>query len=196
MTPLHAGRCKRVFRHVSRCGFAARLRRLGQVCLRGGSACRAKAFLAGTDPCEQGHQWDSRSTAPKPGVQPVATPGKLFRPWCPPVGKGKMNIALLLLALTTFTTGTAENIVIGILPDVASGLGVSVGFAGQLTADYPRHGERRPRMHPVARRRGERFGRSLSCQSGRGGRQRQVDRRAGADAVLSADLPRRAAVEQ
>ncbi|KOF19835.1 MFS transporter [Ensifer adhaerens] len=47
-----------------------------------------------------------------------------------------MNIPLLLLALATFATGTAENIVIGILPDVASGLGVSIGLAGQLTSVF------------------------------------------------------------
>ncbi len=47
-----------------------------------------------------------------------------------------MNIPLLLLALATFATGTAENIVIGILPEVASGLGVSIGLAGQLTAVF------------------------------------------------------------
>lgn len=47
-----------------------------------------------------------------------------------------MNIPLLLLALATFATGTAENIVIGILPDVASGLDVSIGLAGQLTAVF------------------------------------------------------------
>ncbi|CAN7158715.1 MULTISPECIES: MFS transporter [Ensifer] len=47
-----------------------------------------------------------------------------------------MNIPLLLLALATFATGTAENLVIGILPDVASGLGVSIGLAGQLTSVF------------------------------------------------------------
>lgn len=47
-----------------------------------------------------------------------------------------MNIPLLLLALATFATGTAENIVIGILPDVASGVDVSIGIAGQLTAVF------------------------------------------------------------
>ncbi|MGF6172901.1 MFS transporter [Ensifer sp. 4252] len=47
-----------------------------------------------------------------------------------------MNIPLLLVALATFATGTAENIVIGILPDVASGLGVSTGLAGQLTSVF------------------------------------------------------------
>lgn len=47
-----------------------------------------------------------------------------------------MNIPLLLLAFATFATGTAENIVIGILPDVASGLDVSIGIAGQLTTVF------------------------------------------------------------
>ncbi|RDL49027.1 hypothetical protein BLJAPNOD_00123 [Ensifer sp. M14] len=44
-----------------------------------------------------------------------------------------MNIAFLHLALTTFATGTAENIAIGILPDAASGPGISIGLAGQWT---------------------------------------------------------------
>ena len=47
-----------------------------------------------------------------------------------------MDSRVLLLALATFVTGTAENIVIGILPDVATGLGVSIGLAGQLTAVF------------------------------------------------------------
>ncbi|MGJ4854642.1 MFS transporter [Labrys sp. La1] len=47
-----------------------------------------------------------------------------------------MDRRVLLLALATFVTGTAENIVIGILPDIAGGLGVSIGLAGQLTAVF------------------------------------------------------------
>lgn len=47
-----------------------------------------------------------------------------------------MDPRIFLLALATFATGTAENIVIGILPDVAAGLGVSLGLAGQLTAVF------------------------------------------------------------
>lgn len=47
-----------------------------------------------------------------------------------------MEPRIFLLALATFATGTAENIVIGILPDVAAGLGVSLGLAGQLTAVF------------------------------------------------------------
>ncbi|WDZ79874.1 MFS transporter (plasmid) [Ensifer adhaerens] len=47
-----------------------------------------------------------------------------------------MNPRIFLLALATFATGTAENIIIGILPDVGDGLAVSVGLAGQLTAAF------------------------------------------------------------
>ncbi|WP_454813132.1 MFS transporter [Labrys neptuniae] len=47
-----------------------------------------------------------------------------------------MDRRVLLLVLATFVTGTAENIVIGILPDIAGGLGVSIGLAGQLTAVF------------------------------------------------------------
>lgn len=47
-----------------------------------------------------------------------------------------MNIRIFFLALATFATGTAENIVIGILPDVAAGLDIPIGLAGQLTAVF------------------------------------------------------------
>jgi len=47
-----------------------------------------------------------------------------------------MDPRIFLLALATFATGTAENIVIGILPDVAAGLDVSLGLAGQLTSAF------------------------------------------------------------
>ncbi|PRD58281.1 MFS transporter [Phyllobacterium myrsinacearum] len=47
-----------------------------------------------------------------------------------------MNIKVIFLAFATFATGTAENIIVGILPDVASGLGVSIALAGQLTAVF------------------------------------------------------------
>jgi DHA1 family purine base/nucleoside efflux pump-like MFS transporter len=47
-----------------------------------------------------------------------------------------MNRIVILLAFATFATGTAENIIVGILPDVASGHGVSIALAGQLTAIF------------------------------------------------------------
>ncbi|MGN8115550.1 MFS transporter [Labrys sp. 22185] len=47
-----------------------------------------------------------------------------------------MDRRVLLLALATFVTGTAENIVIGILPDIAGSLDVSLGLAGQLTTAF------------------------------------------------------------
>ncbi|PLP58384.1 MFS transporter [Mesorhizobium loti] len=47
-----------------------------------------------------------------------------------------MNFRIFFLALATFATGTAENIVIGILPGIASGLDISIGLAGQLTAVF------------------------------------------------------------
>ncbi|WP_054313183.1 MFS transporter [Mesorhizobium sp. 1M-11] len=47
-----------------------------------------------------------------------------------------MNLRIFFLAFATFATGTAENIVIGILPGIASGLDISVGLAGQLTAVF------------------------------------------------------------
>ena len=47
-----------------------------------------------------------------------------------------MNPKVILLACATFATGTAENIIVGILPDVSRGLGVSLTLAGQLTAVF------------------------------------------------------------
>lgn len=47
-----------------------------------------------------------------------------------------MDTRLFVLALATFVTGTAENIIIGILPSIAPGLSVSVSVAGQLTSVF------------------------------------------------------------
>ncbi|WP_246802116.1 MFS transporter [Ensifer sp. ENS06] len=47
-----------------------------------------------------------------------------------------MNPIVVLLAFATFATGTAENIIVGIVSDVAGELGVSIAFAGQLTAVF------------------------------------------------------------
>lgn len=47
-----------------------------------------------------------------------------------------MNPVVILLAFATFATGTAENIIVGVLPDVAGGLGVSLALASQLTAIF------------------------------------------------------------
>jgi len=47
-----------------------------------------------------------------------------------------MDIRLFSLALATFVTGTAENIIVGILPGIAPGLNVSVSAAGQLTSIF------------------------------------------------------------
>jgi DHA1 family purine base/nucleoside efflux pump-like MFS transporter len=47
-----------------------------------------------------------------------------------------MNPRVWLLALATFVTGIAENIVIGILPALSENIGVSLGVAGQLTTAF------------------------------------------------------------
>lgn len=47
-----------------------------------------------------------------------------------------MDVRLFVLALATFVTGTAENIIVGILPGIAPGLNVSVSAAGQLTSIF------------------------------------------------------------
>ncbi|WP_273785123.1 MFS transporter [Brucella intermedia] len=47
-----------------------------------------------------------------------------------------MDTRIFALALATFVTGTAENIIVGILPGIARGLDVSVSAAGQLTSIF------------------------------------------------------------
>ncbi|MDH4866609.1 MFS transporter [Alcaligenes nematophilus] len=47
-----------------------------------------------------------------------------------------MDPRVFLFALATFVTGTAENIIVGLVLDVASDLRVSVALAGQLTAVF------------------------------------------------------------
>lgn len=47
-----------------------------------------------------------------------------------------MDPRVFLFTLATFVTGTAENIIVGLVLDVASGLHVSVALAGQLTAVF------------------------------------------------------------
>lgn len=44
-----------------------------------------------------------------------------------------MDLHLLLLPLTTFTTGLAESTLIGILPPLAKNLRAFIGLAGQFT---------------------------------------------------------------
>lgn len=47
-----------------------------------------------------------------------------------------MDPRIFVLALATFVTGTAENIIVGILSGIARGLDVSVSAAGQLTSIF------------------------------------------------------------
>ncbi|MFJ9011441.1 Cmx/CmrA family chloramphenicol efflux MFS transporter [Streptomyces canus] len=47
-----------------------------------------------------------------------------------------MPFPLYLLALVVFAMGTSEFMLAGLLPDIASGLGVTVGTAGTLTSAY------------------------------------------------------------
>lgn len=47
-----------------------------------------------------------------------------------------MPLPLYLLALAVFAMGTSEFMLAGLLPDIASGLGVTVGTAGTLTSAY------------------------------------------------------------
>ncbi|GLV87466.1 chloramphenicol resistance protein [Streptomyces lavendulae subsp. lavendulae] len=47
-----------------------------------------------------------------------------------------MPFPLYLLALAVFAMGTSEFMLAGLLPDIASGLGVTVGTAGTLTSAY------------------------------------------------------------
>ena len=50
--------------------------------------------------------------------------------------KNKMPIALVALLLSTFAIGTTEFVIMGILPDVANDLGVSISAAGLLVTGY------------------------------------------------------------
>ncbi len=47
-----------------------------------------------------------------------------------------MPFALCLLALAVFAMGTSEFMLAGLLPDIASDLGVSVGAAATLTSAF------------------------------------------------------------
>ena len=47
-----------------------------------------------------------------------------------------MPRALYLLALAVFAMGTSEFMLAGLVPDIATGLGVSVGAAGLLTSAF------------------------------------------------------------
>jgi len=45
-------------------------------------------------------------------------------------------LPLYLLAVAVFTMGTSEFMLAGLLPDIASDLGVTVGAAGLLTSAF------------------------------------------------------------
>ena len=47
-----------------------------------------------------------------------------------------MPLPLFALFLAAFAFGTTEFVIAGILPDVATGLGVSIPFAGYLVSGY------------------------------------------------------------
>lgn len=47
-----------------------------------------------------------------------------------------MPLSLLILALSAFAIGTTEFVIMGLLPDVASDLGVSIPGAGWLVTGY------------------------------------------------------------
>ena len=47
-----------------------------------------------------------------------------------------MSLPLIALFLAAFDFGTAEFVIAGVLPDVATGLGVSIPVAGYLVTGY------------------------------------------------------------
>lgn len=47
-----------------------------------------------------------------------------------------MPLSLLILALSAFAIGTTEFVIMGLLPDVAADLGVSIPGAGWLVTGY------------------------------------------------------------
>lgn len=62
--------------------------------------------------------------------------GKTRPPPRPPPGEYCMSLPLIALFLAAFAFGTAEFVIAGILPEVATGLGVTVPVAGYLISGY------------------------------------------------------------
>lgn len=53
-----------------------------------------------------------------------------------PPSKSNLSLPLLILALSAFAIGTSEFVIVGLLPDVAGDLGVSIPAAGWLVSGY------------------------------------------------------------
>src|SRR5690349_13302727 len=68
----------------------------------------------------------------------------VFRPLFPPQAKApgvppagpSMRLPILALAVSAFAIGTTEFVVMGLLPQMASDLGVSIPSAGMLVSGY------------------------------------------------------------
>lgn len=69
-----------------------------------------------------------RSTAP--AIDPVVDPVG------PPVRSAHTNLALLGLAIGGFAIGTTEFVTMGLLPEVAAGVGISIPTAGHVVSAY------------------------------------------------------------
>lgn len=67
---------------------------------------------------------------------PFRAYGKTRPPPRPPPGEYCMSLPLIALFLAAFAFGTAEFVIAGILPEVATGLGVTVPVAGYLISGY------------------------------------------------------------
>jgi DHA1 family inner membrane transport protein len=65
--------------------------------------------------------------------------------------KSKMPLQVWILTLAAFAIGTAEFVIAGILPEVASSLRVTEGQAGNLITAYALTIVIRPNPYPVAR---------------------------------------------
>src|SRR4028119_2450950 len=72
-----------------------------------------------------------RTTTPDDDVRSPVRPPTVVVPWSPPVPRG-----LLALAIGAFGIGTTEFVVMGMLPEIADGFGVSVSAVGLLISAY------------------------------------------------------------
>ncbi len=73
-----------------------------------------------------------------------------------------MPLSLLILALSAFAIGTTEFVIMGLLPDVAADLGVSIPGAGWLVTGYALGRGHRRALHGAGHRQAAAQGRAGS----------------------------------
>jgi DHA1 family inner membrane transport protein len=72
------------------------------------------------------------STTPAPSPAPSPAPGTVT----PTARTGNVALAILALSLGGFTIGTTEFVTMGLLPEMADGVGVSIPQAGHVISTY------------------------------------------------------------